>query len=103
VVSTEHSIGDTHLERRRMTLGVRALYLGTEMLSDATIAVSGTVRDRLADWGVRGRKMMVIPNGVNLGRVTFDPAARARVSGEFGLGPASYVIGVLGRLDPNNG
>ncbi|MDQ3825199.1 MAG: glycosyltransferase, partial [Actinomycetota bacterium] len=30
VVTTEHSIGETHLERRRMTLGVRALYLGTD-------------------------------------------------------------------------
>ena len=53
VLSTEHSIGETHLERRKMTRGVRALYLATEMLSDTTIAVSGTVRERLENWGVR--------------------------------------------------
>ncbi|HZC39306.1 MAG TPA: glycosyltransferase, partial [Streptosporangiaceae bacterium] len=47
VVSTEHSIGETHLERRRMTAGVRALYLATERASAATIAVSETVRDRM--------------------------------------------------------
>src|SRR6266699_4026966 len=79
VLSTEHSIGETHLERRRMTLGVRALYLGTERLSDVTIAVSGTVAERMAKWGVRPRKMTVIPNGVDFGRVAFDEAARARI------------------------
>src|SRR5216683_6842199 len=101
VVSTEHSIGETHLERRKMTLGVRALYLATERFSDATIAVSGTVRDRMEKWGVRPRRMTVIPNGVDLGRVAFDPAARASVRAEFGLREDEYVIGVLGRLDPN--
>ncbi len=34
VLSTEHSIGETHLERRPMTLPVQALYLGTELCSD---------------------------------------------------------------------
>ena len=101
VVSTEHSIGETHLERRRMTAGVRALYLATERLSDATIAVSGTVRDRMVNWGVAPGKITVIPNGVDLSRVAFDPAARARIRAEFGLAPGDYVIGVLGRLDPN--
>jgi glycosyltransferase involved in cell wall biosynthesis len=101
VVSTEHSIGETHLERRPMTPGVRALYLATERLSDATIAVSATVRDRLAQWGVQPGRMTVIPNGVDLGRVSFDPTERARVRAEFGIGGADYVIGVLGRLDPN--
>jgi len=101
VLSTEHSIGETHLERRRMTLGVRALYLATERLSDATIAVSETVRQRMASWGVRPNRITVIPNGVDLGRVAFDPAARKRVRREFKIGRDEYVIGVLGRLDPN--
>jgi glycosyltransferase involved in cell wall biosynthesis len=101
VVSTEHSIGETHLERRKMTLGVRALYLATERFSDATIAVSATVHDRMAKWGVRPRRMTVIPNGVDLGRVAFDQADRDRIRAEFGLGAQEYVIGVLGRLDPN--
>ncbi len=101
VLSTEHSIGETHLERRRMTPGVRALYLATERLSDATIAVSETVRQRMANWGVRPDRITVIPNGVDLGRVAFDAAARKRVRGEFSIGRDEYVIGVLGRLDPN--
>jgi glycosyltransferase involved in cell wall biosynthesis len=101
VLSTEHSIGETHLERRKMTPGVRALYLATERFSDATIAVSAAVHDRMVKWGVRPRRMTVIPNGVDLDRVAFDPAARDRVRAEFGLGGQEYVIGVLGRLDPN--
>ncbi|MER7014686.1 glycosyltransferase [Saccharopolyspora sp. NPDC000359] len=101
VVSTEHSIGETHLERRRMTLGVRALYLGTDLCSDATIAVSDTVADRLRRWGMPPRKITVIPNGVDFGRVQFDAAARDRVRQELGTSPDAHVVGVLGRLDPN--
>jgi glycosyltransferase involved in cell wall biosynthesis len=101
VLSTEHSIGETHLERRKMTPGVRALYLATERFSHATIAVSETVRDRMVAWGVRPSRITVIPNGVDLGRVTFDAAARAAVRAEFGIAGSEYVIGVLGRLDPN--
>ena len=101
VLSTEHSIGETHLERRPMTLSVRALYLGTEMLSDMTVAVSGTVRERLQQWSVRRKRVTVIPNGVDLQRVAFDETARRRIRAEFGVGDDVYLIGVLGRLDPN--
>ncbi|HSL07384.1 MAG TPA: glycosyltransferase [Pseudonocardiaceae bacterium] len=100
VVTTEHSIGETHLERRRMTLGVRALYLGTDLCSDATIAVSPAVAHRLAMWGVAARKIEIIPNGLDFGRVAFDATAREEIRSEFGLPLDSYVIGVLGRLDP---
>ncbi len=100
IVSTEHSIGETHLERRKMTASVRALFLATERMSDMTVAVSETVRERLITWGVPGRKVAVIPNGVDLTRVEFDLTARGKVRAEFGLAPSDYVIGVLGRLDP---
>jgi glycosyltransferase involved in cell wall biosynthesis len=100
VVSTEHSIGETHLERRRMTRGVRLLYLATERLSHGTVAVSETVKDRLVAWGVHPGRITVIPNGVDLERVAFDPAARASARAEFGVGQHDYVIGVMGRFDP---
>ena len=101
IVSTEHSIGETHLERRKMTAGVRALYLATELMSDMTVAVSPAVRERLVKWGVRPRKIAVIPNGVDLTRVKFDATAREKVRAEFAIAPSDYVIGVLGRLDAN--
>ena len=101
ILSTEHSIGETHIERRPMTPGVRALYLGTEFLSDITIAVSPAVRDRLLKWGVRERRMLIIPNGVDMQRAAFDESARDRIRAEFGIGAGVYLIGVLGRFDPN--
>jgi glycosyltransferase involved in cell wall biosynthesis len=85
VLTTEHSIGETHIERRKMTRGVRALYLSSEMFSDATIAVSDIVKDRLVRWGVRPGKVTIIPNGVDTDELGFDAEARVR----------------LGRLDPN--
>jgi glycosyltransferase involved in cell wall biosynthesis len=100
VVTTEHSIGETHLERRRMTMGVRALYLGTDLCSDATIAVSDAVAHRLTKWGVPARKIEIIPNGLDFNRVAFDAAARDKIRDEFNLPRDAYVIGVLGRLDP---
>jgi glycosyltransferase involved in cell wall biosynthesis len=101
VVTTEHSIGETHIERRAMTPGVRALYLGSELFSDATIAVSDVVRARLVRWGVPARKIAVVPNGIDCGKLAFDPIARERVRAKFGIEADAYVIGVLCRLDPN--
>jgi glycosyltransferase involved in cell wall biosynthesis len=101
IVTTEHSIGETHIERRKMTTSVRALYLASELTSDATIAVADVVRDRLVRWGVPRRKITVIPNGLDFGGLGFDPAKRAEVRAQFGIDPGAYVIGTLGRLDPN--
>ncbi|SDK12776.1 Glycosyltransferase involved in cell wall bisynthesis [Actinopolyspora mzabensis] len=101
VVASEHSIGETHLERRRMSAGVRLLYLGSDLFSDTTIAVSDTVSARLRRWGLPARKLRVIPNGVDFDRVAFDPDARARTRNELGLAERHRVVGVLGRLDPN--
>ncbi len=99
VLTTEHSIGETHIERRKMTPGVRGLYLTSELFSDATIAVSGIVRERLVRWGVPARKITVIPNGLDVDQLAFDTDARARVRPQFGIAPDTYVIGALGRLD----
>jgi glycosyltransferase involved in cell wall biosynthesis len=101
VVTTEHSIGETHIERRKMTASVRALYLASELFSDATIAVSDIVARRLQGWGVRPSKITVVPNGVDTGELSFDPVARDQVRRQFGIAPDTYVIGALGRLDPN--
>ncbi|HUB39162.1 MAG TPA: glycosyltransferase [Streptosporangiaceae bacterium] len=100
VLTTEHSIGETHIERRKMTAGVRALYLASELFSDGTIAVSDAVRERLVRWGVPAGKITVIPNGLDVDRFAFDPDTRDRVRAQFGIAPGTYVIGALGRLDP---
>ncbi|MGW0583574.1 glycosyltransferase, partial [Streptomyces sp. NPDC002920] len=43
IVATEHSLGDSQLEGRRLSAGVRALYLAGERLGRATVAVSPAV------------------------------------------------------------
>ncbi len=101
VVTTEHSIGETHPERRKITAGVRALYLATDLCSNGTIAVSQTVLQGLIAWGVPGRKISVIPNGLNVDHISFDPAARERVRAELGIPGEARVVGVLGRLESN--
>jgi len=101
VVTTEHSIGETHIERRKMSAGVRGLYLASELFSDATIAVSDVVRERLIKWGVSAKKITVIPNGLETAALAFDPAARERARAQFGIGPETHVIGALGRIDEN--
>jgi len=99
VLTTEHSIGETHIERRKMTAGVRALYLASELFSDATIAVSGIVRERLVKWGVPARKITVVPNGIDAADLAFRPEMREQTRQQFGIAPGTYVIGALGRLD----
>jgi glycosyltransferase involved in cell wall biosynthesis len=101
IVTTEHSIGETKIERRPMSRPVRALYLGADRFSRATIAVSEVVRDRLVRWGVPDQKITVIPNAIEFSRIAFDPVGRARVRAQLGVASNARVIGVLGRLDPN--
>ena len=43
----------------------------------------------------------MIPNGLEIAALAFDPAARERAREQFGIGPDTYVIGALGRIDEN--
>ncbi|CAM5243025.1 hypothetical protein SVIOM342S_10554 [Streptomyces violaceorubidus] len=76
VVATEHSLGDSQMEGRPLTPGVRALYLAGQRLGSATVAVSPTVADRLRRWGVPAPRIEVVPNGIDLERFRFDPVLR---------------------------
>ncbi|WP_030418208.1 glycosyltransferase [Streptomyces sp. SCSIO 75703] len=100
VVATEHSLGDTQMEGRPLTAGVRALYLAGERLGRATVAVSPTVAGRLRRWGVPAPRIAVVPNGIDLDRLRFDPASRLRARRLLGLPEDAYVVGGLGRLVP---
>ncbi len=98
VVATEHSLGDSQMEGRRLTAGVRALYLTGERLGRATVAVSPTVAERLRRWGVPASRIAVVPNGIDLARFRFDPVARHRTRQSLGLPEGAYVVGAVGRL-----
>ncbi|MFH9040072.1 glycosyltransferase [Streptomyces sp. NPDC017966] len=98
VVATEHSLGDTQMEGRRLTAGVRALYLASERLGSATVAVSPTVADRLKRWGVPAPRIEVVPNGIDLDRFRFDPERREHTRRRLGLPEGAFVVGGVGRL-----
>lgn len=98
IVATEHSLGDSQMEGRRLTRGVRGLYLASERLGRATVAVSPTVADRLERWGVPAPRIEVVPNGIDLARFRFDPVQRLRTRQRLGLPETAYVIGGIGRL-----
>jgi glycosyltransferase involved in cell wall biosynthesis len=98
VVATEHSLGGTQLEGRALTAGVRALYLASERLGQATVAVSHTVADRLRGWGVPEPRIEIVPNGIDVARFRFDPAGRERTRRRLRLPEGAYVVGGIGRL-----
>ncbi|MGW7420505.1 glycosyltransferase [Streptomyces sp. NPDC054813] len=100
VVATEHSLGDTQLEGRRLNAGVRALYLTGERLGRSTVAVSPTVAERLRRWGVPGPRIEVVPNGIDLERFRFDPDRRQRTRARLGIPQDAFVVGGIGRLAP---
>ncbi|TDC62444.1 glycosyltransferase [Streptomyces hainanensis] len=103
VVATEHSLGAHHIEGRRLTLGARALYLSSERLGVATVAVSATVARRLRAWGVPARRIHVVPNGIEPASFAFDGAARRAVRAGLGLPDGAVVVGGVGRLVPGKG
>ncbi|MFI9339938.1 glycosyltransferase [Streptomyces sp. NPDC052773] len=98
VVATEHSLGGSQMEGRALTAGVRALYLASERLGRATVAVSPTVADRLTRWGVPAPRIEIVPNGIDVARFRFDPVARERTRRRLGLPDDVYVVGGIGRL-----
>jgi glycosyltransferase involved in cell wall biosynthesis len=98
VVATEHSLGDSQMEGRRLTAGVRGLYLASERLGSATVAVSPTVAERLKRWGVPAPRIEVVPNGIDLDRFRFDQERREQTRRHLGLPEDAWVVGGVGRL-----
>jgi glycosyltransferase involved in cell wall biosynthesis len=101
IVATEHSLGDGVIEGRRTSLGVRALYVATEKLGHATIAVSESVAGRLRGWRVPARRISVLPNGIEPGEFAFDPRLRWQARARLGIAQDAVVVGGVGRLEPS--
>jgi glycosyltransferase involved in cell wall biosynthesis len=98
VVTTEHSLGSREIEDRRLTFGIRLLYLATEQLSDKTVAVSPWVRKLLTEWGVPTHKTVVIPNGLDPFTFGFSVGSRTTTRAALGIPEDATVIGTVGRL-----
>ncbi|MFE9251097.1 glycosyltransferase [Streptomyces sp. NPDC007088] len=100
IVATEHSLGEHLIEGRRLTPGVRALYLAGERLGATTVAVSTTVADRLNDWGVPEHRLHLVPNGIDAEAFRYAEPARAAARARLGLPEDAYLLGGVGRLVP---
>ncbi|MEU1213216.1 glycosyltransferase [Streptomyces sp. NPDC005791] len=100
VVSTEHSLGRAEIEGRPLTRGTRELYLRTERLGAATVAVSDTVAGRLREWGVPAARIHTVPNGIDVTAFRFDGARRRATRALLGLPDSAFVVGGVGRLVP---
>jgi glycosyltransferase involved in cell wall biosynthesis len=98
VLATEHSLGTGVIEGRPAGAGVRALYLASERLGRSTIAVSGTVADRLVAWGVHRDRVRVVPNGLDLAELRYDRATRLATRAALGIPAGVPVVGGVGRL-----
>ncbi|MEU2559717.1 glycosyltransferase [Streptomyces longispororuber] len=100
VVATEHSLGESQMEGRPLTRGVRALYLAGERLGRVTVAVSPAVAARLHQWGVPRRRIHVVSNGIDADRFRYDARARAATRRLLDLPDDAFVVGGVGRLVP---
>jgi len=86
VVSTLHSVAES--SRRSADMGCRDwMYRITDGLSDVTVSVSEAGAERhAAARAVPRAKLRVIPNGVDTERYRPDPAQRALMRAQLGLG-----------------
>jgi glycosyltransferase involved in cell wall biosynthesis len=100
IIATEHSLLDDSLEGHRATCPVRLLYRMSERFGHVTIAVSRAVRDNLLAWGLRPDRVVVVPDGLDLQALEFDPQDRRRTRSALGIPQSAEVIGAVGRLHP---
>ncbi|MEY9888102.1 glycosyltransferase involved in cell wall biosynthesis [Catenulispora sp. MAP12-49] len=100
IVATEHSLGRELIEGKpKDRVGVRAMYRASERMGRVTIAVSQAVADYLRAWRID--RVEVIENGIDIREFRFDPNARTLVRKILGIDNDAFVIGGVGRLDPD--
>jgi glycosyltransferase involved in cell wall biosynthesis len=68
--------------------------------ADAIIANSEAGEAYHTSVGYPGRRISVIPNGIDTERFQFDPAGRKRLRESWGIDDGSLLVGLVGRVDP---
>lgn len=100
IISTEHSLMESTIEGRPLTVVLGRLYRVLERLALETVAVSTTTRSRLIRWGIPAERISVIPNGIDFGLLAYSATARRSRRAEFGIDPRTRLLGAVGRLEP---
>lgn len=104
ILATEHSALSAEIERRPATRGIVAAYRLAERLGQGTIAVSQQTRDVLEQvWGVPARRIVVVPNGVDVDWLTPRPQLRGEARARLGASEQDLVMVSVGRLSDGKG
>src|SRR5690349_18799365 len=78
----------------------RMLRRGAAKLTGAFVAVSETTAEQAREQNdCPPERLLVIPNGIRLGRFKPDAAARSAVRAELGIPTGAWVVGTVGRID----
>lgn len=72
-----------------------------DRVTDCFVNVSVAQRRFYRDMGLPGERMVVIHNGVDVGRFHPEPAARVAARAALGLADEAQVLGCVGSLQPN--
>ena len=98
LIHGEH--GTTFFEKRRRVLAYRILKKWTTHYT----VVSSSLRRPLEDViGIPSKKIISIPNGVDLERFNYKPLVRKKVRHKLGIDKDEFVVGSVGRLVPVKG
>jgi len=95
-----NSTFDPRHTRLMTRLTARACALASRWLPARIVCCSESAMRVHARLGYDAARMLVIPNGFDVERFRPDPDARASVRAALGLPPGAFVIGMVGRLDP---
>jgi glycosyltransferase involved in cell wall biosynthesis len=66
--------------------------------ADRILAVSAGTARSIIETGVPSERVTVVPNLMDIERLTFDGAARERLRSEWQAGPDTFVVGCLSRF-----
>jgi glycosyltransferase involved in cell wall biosynthesis len=100
VWGVHHSQHVRGVTKRTTLMTVSACARLSRRLPARIVCCSEQARSEYARRGFAAEKLVVIPNGFDTAAFRPDPAARARVRGELGLGPEATLIGLVARYDP---
>lgn len=100
VWSLHHASFDRRLNKRSTLLIARLCGKLSSVIPRSIVCVSQFSLEQHVRIGYRSDKMLLIPNGVDTSVFSRSVEARAKLRGEWGIGPSETVIGMVARFDP---